>query len=402
MFLIVLASLITLIVCLAQIISFRRLYNYVDAELKRKPSTYQPKLAVVLPCKGVDPGFADNLQRLLSQDYGDFEVIFAVAQETDPAYPYLQNAIKEAQKSFPNRKAQVVIAGVSDKCAQKLNNQLKALSCASPDREVYVFVDSDVIAREDFLSCLIAPLEDSKVGISTGYRFYIASKNNWASLVRALWNRMTAWELANPNLAYAWGGAMAIRKPDFERLDVRGSWQKAATDDMSMTTLVKDAGMSVRFVPQCLVASDGDSNVAEIFDWTNRQLILTKVYYPKLWRKAIARATVMAIWLITILIAGVGGLISQNPDWLLATVIGLTILPIELWFLIRAQNLWQRVIPDRKQYINDSLASFCVVLPLAHLVLPWMTLFSVLTNRIQWRGIIYDLRAPDNVVVVRA
>lgn len=171
---------------------------------------------------------------------------------------------------------------------------------------------------------------------------------------------------------------------------------------MSMTTLVKNAGMSVRFVPQCLVASDGDSDVAEIFDWTNRQLILTKVYYPKLWRKAIARATVMAIWLITILIAGVGGLIFQNPDWLLATVIGLTILPIELWFLIRAQNLWQRVIPDRKQYINDSLASFCVVLPLAHLVLPWMTLFSVLTNRIQWRGIIYDLRAPDNVVVVRA
>lgn len=399
MFLIVLASLITLIVCLAQIISFRRLYNYVDAELKRTSSTYQPKLAVVLPCKGVDPGFADNLQRLLSQDYGDFEVIFAVAQETDPAYPYLQNAIKEAH---PNRKAQVVIAGVSDKCAQKLNNQLKALSCASADREVFVFVDSDVIAREDFLNCLIAPLEDPTVGISTGYRFYIASKNNWASLVRALWNRMTAWELANPNLAYAWGGAMAIRKSDFERLDVRSSWQKAATDDMSMTTLVKNAGMSVRFVPQCLVASDGDSDVAEIFDWTNRQLILTKVYYPKLWRKAIARATVMAIWLITILIAGVGGLISQNPDWLLATVIGLTILPIELWFLIRAQNLWQRVIPDRKQYINDSLASFCVVLPLAHLVLPWMTLFSVLTNRIQWRGIIYDLRAPDNVVVVRA
>jgi ceramide glucosyltransferase len=400
-FLIVLASLITLIVCLAQIISFRRLYNYVDAELKRQKTSYEPKLAVVLPCKGVDPGFADNLQRLLSQDYSDFEVIFAVAAESDPAYPYLQNAIKEAKATFPHRKAQVVIAGVSDKCAQKLNNQLKALTSASDDREVFVFVDSDVIARQDFLRCLVAPLEDPSVGIATGYRFYIASKNNWASLVRALWNRMTAWELANPNLAYAWGGAMAIRKHDFEELDVKGSWQRAATDDMSMTMLVKNAGMSVRFVPQCLVASDGDSDVAEIFDWTNRQLILTKVYYPKLWRKAIARATVMAIWLITISIAVVGGIISQNPDWLLATVIGLTILPIELWFLIRAQNLWQRVIPDRKEYINDSLASFCLVLPLAHLVLPWMTLFSVLTNRIQWRGIIYDLRAPDNVVVVR-
>lgn len=401
MFLIALTSLITLIVCLSQIISFRRLYNYVDAELKRKPTQYAPKLAVILPCKGVDPGFADNLKRLLSQTYNDFEVIFSVASETDPAYPYLQKAIEEAKTNFPHRQAQVVIAGVSDKCAQKLNNQLKALSVASADRDVFVFVDSDVIAREDFLSCLVAPLEDPKVGISTGYRFYIASKNNWASLVRALWNRMTAWELANPNLAYAWGGAMAIRKNDFEKLNVAGSWQKAATDDMSMTMLVKEAGMTVCFVPQCLVASDGDSDVMEIFDWTNRQLILTKVYYPKLWLKAIQRATVMAIWLITILIAGFGGLITQNSDWLLATVIGLTILPIELWFLIRAQKLWQRVIPDRQQYINDSLGSYCFVLPLAHVVLPWMTLFSVLTNRIQWRGIIYDLRAPDNVVVVR-
>ena len=76
---------------------------------------------------------------------------------------------------------------------------------------------------------------------------------------------------------------MAIRMSIFEKAGVAGHWDQAADDDLSLTTAVKDIGLEVHFVPQCLVATDGDSSIAEIFEWTNRQLILTKVYYPKLW-----------------------------------------------------------------------------------------------------------------------
>jgi len=38
--------------------------------------------------------------------------------------------------------------------------------------------------------------------------------------------------------------------------------------------------------------------------------------------------------------------------------------------------------------------------PLAHLILPWMTLYSLLTNRIHWRGVTYDLLSQTETVVL--
>ncbi len=395
---------ITLAVCVSQALSFRRLCTYVKQELKFRPGSYCPRAAVILPCKGIDPGFRDNIVKLLDQDYGKdpqtgvslFEVIFAVATQDDPAYPVLAEVCRSS-KSVPTK---IVVAGVNAQRAQKINNQLRALKEVGDDVEVLVFVDSDVIARRDFLRYLVAHLDDSRVGATTGYRFYIASRGDWPSVLRGLWNRMSAWELASPRLAFAWGGAMAIRKSTFEQAGVASSWDKAADDDLSLTTAVRALGLKVHFVPQCLVASDGDGSLSEIIEWTNRQLILTKVYFPGLWRRAILRAGIMALWLITVTISAILAALSNNADLWLAVLIGLCVLPVELLFLLRAQGLWREVLSDRSQYIDQSFLTFCLAVPLAHLVLPWMTLYSLLTNRIQWRGITYELRSPTETLVV--
>jgi cellulose synthase/poly-beta-1,6-N-acetylglucosamine synthase-like glycosyltransferase len=392
-----LLSLITLIVCLSQIISFRRLYIYVEKALAQTNPNWCPKAAIILPCKGLDPGFADNVARLLDQDYKNFEVVFATATDDDPAYPVLQ----ELSLKSKDISVKVVVSGINPERAQKLNNQLEALKHISDDVEVLVFVDSDMMARPDFLRQLVSPLKDLSVGTTTGYRFYVPERGDWPSLVRALWNRMTAWEMAHPDYAFAWGGAMAIRKSTFDQAEVSRHWQKACDDDLSLTTAIKKLGLSVCFVPQCLVASEGDASLAEIVEWTNRQLILTKVYYPHLWKRAIQKATVMVVWLITILTSVFGGLLLAKADWLWASAIGALILPIEFWFLIRAQKLWQKVLPDQRQFLDRSFWQFSLALPVAHIVLPWMTLYSLLTNRISWRGITYELRSPSETIIVK-
>ncbi len=96
-----------------------------------------------------------------------------------------------------------------------------------------------MIARPDFLSQLVAPLTDDTVGVTTGYRFYIASINNWASIVRSLWNRVTAWEMANPKYALP-GRRNGDSQIGFESTGVREAWDKAADDDLSLTTSVKN------------------------------------------------------------------------------------------------------------------------------------------------------------------
>jgi hypothetical protein len=132
----------------------------------------------------------------------------------------------------------------------------------------------------------------------------------------------------------------------------------------------------------------------------NRQLILTKVYYRRLWLRAIEKAALMAIWLVTMTIALIGGIIFKKEIWLLASGVGLAILPIEFLFLVKAQKLWEKVLPDRKDFLKASFWRFSFALPLAHIILPWLTLYSVLTNRIQWRGVSYELKSPTETIVL--
>ncbi|MGE0262024.1 MAG: glycosyltransferase [Candidatus Obscuribacterales bacterium] len=385
---------ITIVAAWVQTISFRRLCEYVETELGAERPDYQPKASVILPCKGLDPGFRENISRLLEQRYRNFEVIFAVAEESDAAYSHLQELVER----YSDR-ARIIVAGVSPNRAQKLNNQLSALDLVAEDSEVLVFVDSDVIAREDFLDCLVRPLADQAVGVTTGYRFYISSSTNLPAVLRSLWNRMSAWEMAS-NHAFAWGGAMAVRKEIFARAGVKIAWERAADDDLSLTTCIKALGLAVHFVPQCLVASDGNASLKEIIDWTNRQLILTKVYYRPLWIRAITRALVMLVWLGAVTAAAIGTLVYQDSACLSALIAGATILPVEAYFLVRARRLWERVLADRGQHLKESLWSSCMAIPLAHVVLPFLTLFSVLTNKIQWRGVTYELRSPREILVV--
>jgi cellulose synthase/poly-beta-1,6-N-acetylglucosamine synthase-like glycosyltransferase len=405
--------LITTVAGFSQLLAYRRMYRYVKEELRREGSTYRPKVAVIMPCKGLDPGFQTNAKKLFEQDYfessekktANFEIVFSVASIDDPAYPVLSELIAR----YPNIKAQLVVAKKNSFRAQKINNQLTALKQISSATEVLVFVDSDMIARSNFISCLVAPLSDPNVGISTGYRFYIPLRGDWPSLLRSLWNRVTAWELANQKFAFAWGGAMAITKENFQKAGIEKVWDRAADDDLSMTTAVKKLGLKVRFVPQCLVASDGDASLKEIIEWTNRQLILTKVYYPALWRRAIVRAVVLGFWLIAVVACIYEGLIGGSGYYQLAGCLGLSLPIVELFFLIQAQKLWKQVLFHGAQgdhaseidraYDKSLWRSICA-LPLAHCILPWITLNSVLTNRISWRGITYELKGPNEIVVV--
>ncbi len=425
-----LLCLITIVATIAQAVSFRRLFNYVEQELKLAPSSYLPKVSVILPCKGLDPGFAENIRKLLKQDYADsvskrpnFEVIFAVAEINDPAY----SVLKDICDTTSDVQAKIVVAGIDSRRAQKVNNQLAALKQVSPATEVFVFVDSDVIARDDFLRYLVSHLQDDTVGATTGYRFYIPFGNGWASLIRAIWNRMSAWEMANPGYSFAWGGAMAITKQNFEKAQVYQSWDRSCDDDLALTTAVKNLGLDVRFVPQCLVFTQGDGSAGEIIEWTNRQLILTKVYYPKLWRKAIYRAVILTAWLLGVLSTACVTAVAPTSEHYQTLIAGLLLIPIEFLFLLKAQNLWRRVLltdlersaraaasQSNSQAANamaaelaslskaydDSFWKFTLALPLAHLILPWMTLYSIITNRIRWRGINYELRSPTETVTI--
>jgi cellulose synthase/poly-beta-1,6-N-acetylglucosamine synthase-like glycosyltransferase len=50
-------------------------------------------VGLIVPCRGIDQGFAENIGAVLRQDYEDYHVIFVTEASDDPAYPVLNTTV---------------------------------------------------------------------------------------------------------------------------------------------------------------------------------------------------------------------------------------------------------------------------------------------------------------------
>ena len=371
--------------------------RYIDRPLKTSVTSYIPKVTIIVPCKGLDPNFDENIKAFLKQGYPTYQVLFVTATDDDPAYPVLEQIIKNVS-GIPTK---LLTAGITQGRSQKINNQLRALEEVRNDTQVLVFLDSDICPHSKFLSNLVAPLKDPKVGVATGFRWYLPVKGGFASLLRSTWNGGGVVFVADDKTNYAWGGAMAIRKKVFEEAQVAKAWESALTDDFPLTLAVREAGYTVNFVPRCLVASHEDCSFSEMLEWTNRQTIISKVYHPKLWQRiALAHGIGnIILGLGIVLLAGFLFGIVTDKNILLASILMLSIIPMEMTnglFLLPAVK---RMLPDHRERIQKLTWIYCLLAPLASFLALFNTIYSLFTNRITWRGVTYEMKSPTETIV---
>src|SRR5258705_10986595 len=68
----------------------REYLGFFRSELARLGSDFTPFTSVIAPCRGLDEGLEENLAALFEQDYPEYEVIFVVDDEADPAVEVIQ------------------------------------------------------------------------------------------------------------------------------------------------------------------------------------------------------------------------------------------------------------------------------------------------------------------------
>jgi len=372
-----------------------RFRMYVARERRRRRAPFTPRLSIILPCKGLDPGFEENVRSLIEQDYPDFEILFVTATDDDPAHVCLKGMIED----YPARDLRLLVAGIHAGRSQKLNNQLFACERIRPESEALVFVDSDVRARPDFLRNIVAPLQDEGIGATTGFRWYVPEKGGVGSYLRATWNGGGLPMLADPGLAYAWGGSMGILRETFERAEVPRRWENALTDDFPLTEAVRRLGLAIRFVPACLLASHEDASLRDCLEWTNRQTIICRVYNPSLWRGLFVYHAVQAAAVLLgagLLIAG-----AMLPDagisaWPAAAMAAGLLIEgfsgVILWATVR------RLLPEIGGW-RRALKHMCLV-PAAVLLIFYNSIYSLCTRDICWRGVFYRLHSSDRTEVL--
>ena len=285
----------TLLYALAAIAIIQGIISLLDGiRASRYMRTYRPRrisnerVLVFCPCKGIDPEFEKNIRSILDQDYPNFSVQFVVESEDDPAYAALREiGIQD-----------VLVAGRASNCGQKVHNLTYAVRQTRTNADILVFCDSDARFDRQWLSKLIAPLDQHT--ITTGYRWYVSSRFHLPTLLRSAWNASVVSMLGAHERNFAWGGSMAIRRSTFDDIRVLDAWRGSVSDDYSLSRAAERSGTRIIFVPECLVPSHGECTFRELLEFTTRQITITRVYHPRIWRigfiaQAISSAAFLAL-----------------------------------------------------------------------------------------------------------
>jgi cellulose synthase/poly-beta-1,6-N-acetylglucosamine synthase-like glycosyltransferase len=379
---------------LQSLLSGFRYARYVRHETSKPLPDFTPFVSVLAPSRGLENGLADNFRALLIQDYPEYEVIFVFDRTDDPAVDILS---KLSKGNVPTR---VIFAGAATDSGQKVHNLSVAVDEIDPKTEVLVFVDTDARPGPRWLRQLVAPLADQALGASSGYRWFVPLKGRLPGILRAVWNASIASALgADGTKNFCWGGSTAIRRSVFERLQIRERWRGTVSDDFTVTKVIKEAGLPIHFTPNCLVASVGDCGVRELFEFTTRQIQITRVYASELWLPLLLGSSLFAI----VFFGGILLLIVRIAFGLSYVVL---LLVLCLLFAmgavkssIRLQVIGIPLFEYRKELRRDRLAhSF--LWPLASLLYLYNAIVAAFSRRITWRGITYELKSPTEAVII--
>jgi len=169
----------------------------------KPPHDFVPAATLILPCKGVDPGFEQNLGAYFELDYPDLQILLVTGDSADPCVPILE----KVKERYPGVSSEILFAGKTEQRGQKVHNLLHALGQFRDKDQVLALGDSDIRPARHWLRDLIGPLKDPQVGVSTGFRWYLPQRGNFASVLRSVWNAGTASLMKEGNSLFAWGGS---------------------------------------------------------------------------------------------------------------------------------------------------------------------------------------------------
>lgn len=377
-----------------------RFVRYLQAELGKDYPEFTPLVSVFVPCRGLDEGLRENIEAIFQQDYPSFEIVFVTDSRDDPAL----RVIDEARQSFTGEAGptmQLVIAGPATDSGQKVYNLRVAVAEADRQSEVFVFVDTDARPSAHWLRLLVAPLRDQSIGATTGYRWFVPIKGALASHLRAAWNSSIASALgAAEKKNFCWGGSTAIRRETFQDCKVIEYWQGTVSDDFALTRALHESDRPIKFVPQCLTPSFEDCSWRELIEFTNRQIKITRAYAAHLWKGVLFGSAIFVLVFfggIALVVArAFVGLSFATPLLILLFIFAMGATKAHL----RLRAVTMAINDQRIKSLRTTLAHV-FLWPFASLLYLCNALAALVSRRITWRGISYELKSASETVIIR-
>jgi ceramide glucosyltransferase len=368
--------------------------GYVRRRLHTDPGFYAPRVAVLCPCKGIESGLERNLISLTEFERQNYEIFFILASGSDPARSIVERVVKTSRV-----KAQVIIAGSPINSGEKVNNLRVAVEQLPPEFEVLVFTDSDGRPGKGWLHHLVAPLGDVRIGATTTMRWLIPNRSNLPTTLLAAWNAPVVTMLSEKGRNFCWGGGTAIRRSVFEQSGVLDEWKNSVSDDYSLTRALERNNRSIVFIPECLTLSYVETDFTGLLEFTNRQILITRVYADKVWAPAAVTHLLYCLTLLFGVALILSDIFEQRPSFHIATLTFLPILLSAIRSSVRLIGVTEALPAGRSQILGQSwiyilLTIFIPFLYVANFV------NSLVTRKIRWRGMAYELISPEQTRIV--
>ena len=172
------------------------------------------------------------------------------------------------------------------------------------------------------------------------------------------------------------------------------AWEGAISDDFALTKALEGAGKPIVFCPECLAATFHPWTGSSLLEFTNRQILITRIYAPRRWGMGAAAHLSYVLTLIfaafVILVQMAGG-----DPWMNLALIAFVIPFLAVIKGVLRTIAVDEMLPEWKVQLNQWSWVWTVLAPVVPFLFAWNFIASLLTRRIRWRNIRYELVSPS-------
>ena len=331
---------------------------------------FKPPVSILKPVKGLDFEAYQNFASFCRQDYGEFELLFGVADPGDPAVA----VIDHLQQDFPQHNIRLI-------CAPDIGPNQKAslLShlAAEARYDVLVMSDSDMRVTPGYLQRVVPQLASEGVGlVICPYRG--ESARTLTARLEALYMGVTflpsvvvARRLLGFN--FAMGGTVIVRRRDLERIGGFASIVDYLADDYELGARIARLGLQVRLSDYVVVSVLGATTFQEQWQREVRWARCVRVSRPL---EYLGLLLTFSTPLASMLLLASGG---AQPAWL-ALCVSVAVRWLVSWLV--------------SGHTGDHEARrWLFWLPMRDMLTTLIWVYGLFGRRVTWRGETYVLDA---------
>ena len=351
----------------AAIVAAGKFFREKLAASEESSPDFTPPVSILKPIRGLDRETYDNYASFCRQDYPEYEILFCVTDESEPAIPVIEKLIRD----FPERPIRLLIGsepvGVSDKV-----NKLARMA-REARHDVLIVTDSDVRVDPGFLRTIAAPFGDPTIGgVTCLYRGI--TDGSFAADLEALGNSvdfapgvLVAWLGSRGSLDFMLGAVMAATK---RRLAQIGGFESLADylcDDYELGNRIAARGHRIELSRFPVAIDYPHQRLAEAFRHQLRWNLAIR--YSRTWGHLGMIFTHGLVWAL------VGIFLVHSWQGALAFAAAYCLLRVDVALSVGARGMRDDLV-RRKQWMLPVRDAFAFVVWLA----------SFFPQRIHWRG----------------